>query len=130
MTTQPNPDPINKDSELKKVLRPFHRYNCHSRQRWLDGQNEPYPCDCDIIEAVSALQAMLDSQYNKALEDVGKELVSLEVDLVATREHMEELGATESEILNMELEADDRQDVLNDVRQKLASLTKSKGSTS
>lgn len=45
---------------ISQILEPFHRHNCHSRQRWLKGMTKPFPCDCDIKEAEAQLIAYIE----------------------------------------------------------------------
>lgn len=70
-------------------------------------------------EAKQALLKAHQAEISRVLERVKKAVDGLEIDLEATREHMLSKGATESQILNMEIEADDRTEILNDVRQAI-----------
>jgi len=58
----------------------------------------------------------------KLFEQIRSAIEGQEVDVEATRERMEELGASENEILNMEIEADDTKEILDGVREALTRL--------
>lgn len=64
------------------------------------------------IEALIA--TALQSERQRIADSLLKAIESVEIDVEATRKHMESKGATENDILNMEIEADDRKDVLHD----------------
>lgn len=59
---------------------------------------------------------------SQLLAEMLKVIDSQEVDVEATRERMEELGASENEILNMEIEADDTKATLDGVRTQFNEL--------
>lgn len=104
MTTQPNPDPTNKDSELEKILGAYGSYlTTYSDHK---GRFDPL----DLEQAVEALQAMLDIAELKGINQALNEV---------------------EDYLNSEGWCDDWEDEwrkeLGEIR---AALTKSKGSTS
>lgn len=61
---------------------------------------------------------------DKASQQLYRDLLALiegcEIDIEATTAHIESVGGSDDDILNMEIEADDRHDTLNDVRKCLA----------
>lgn len=70
--------------------------------------------DCPNPDYTDALTKSMISR-----KEVEAALTGREIDVEATRKHMESKGATKNEILNMEIEADDLLGVLNDIRSAL-----------
>lgn len=48
--------------ELVEILEPYHSYSCQSRQAWVKGMTEPFPCNCSILEALAQLQHLIEQR--------------------------------------------------------------------
>jgi len=62
------------------------------------------------------------------LDELERSVDGLEVDIEATTEHIQSVGGSDNDILNMEIEADDRKAILDDVRALLTQKRKERKS--
>jgi hypothetical protein len=116
MSTQPNNTPEGLRTRLDYILK---SHAC-TQVNFDKAAYDDYP---KMFEAVILLLSQaIDQKIDSIVGELPKAIESKEIDVEATRAHMESKGATENDIMNMEIEADDRKDVLNDAKDAVTSL--------
>lgn len=86
---------------------------------YMDNLEHDYGFSDKEMQGINRAFAQQQAKLLQVIEDV---IDGNEVDVEATRKHMESKGATEDQILSMELEADDTKEILDGVRKGLKKL--------